>query len=301
MKLLLATVCVLLGLLPCFAENLPSADDGFVAQCPGCVNTGSTDSDVAAACVAAHNKFRRLHVGTPDVAWDAHLADGALYYAKHLASMAPNSGPPPHSNKEDHVGISENLYYGWAGYPAVGFSCELVVKKWYDEIAGYNFATNTGHAPHFTQVVWKATTKIGMGFALGKHQFAPGKPEIPTVWVVGRYQPAGNIIGQYAENVMPLKVISGDEVKADGDDSEDNNNNLEDEDNDIEDDNNDSEDNNIDLEDDKNDLEDNNIDLEDVGYDFEDDNDGFEDYSNDFENESNDLEEEGNDFEEGNN
>ena len=64
----------------------------------------------------------------------------------------------------------------------------------YDEVCQYNFddpkaVPKTGH---FTEVVWSGSKKLGIGHAVGKN------PEIPgyeCVYVVGRYRPAGNIIG----------------------------------------------------------------------------------------------------------
>lgn len=49
---------------------------------------------------------------------------------------------------------------------------------------------------HFTQVVWKASTKLGIGFARGRND---------CLFVVGRYKPAGNFgfPDDYAENVLP--------------------------------------------------------------------------------------------------
>ena len=48
------------------------------------------------------------------------------------------------------------------------------------------FVKGTGH---FTQIVWKSSTKLGMGVA-GKY-------------VVGRYKEAGNCDSLYATNVFP--------------------------------------------------------------------------------------------------
>ncbi|KAF5900737.1 Golgi-associated plant pathogenesis-related protein 1-like, partial [Clarias magur] len=48
---------------------------------------------------------------------------------------------------------------------------------------------------HFTQVVWKSTTEVGVGLASDEK----------TVIVVGQYKPAGNITneGYYMDNVLP--------------------------------------------------------------------------------------------------
>ncbi|MET8361597.1 CAP domain-containing protein [Micromonospora sp. NPDC005171] len=45
-------------------------------------------------------------------------------------------------------------------------------SAWYGEISRYNFADPSASGPgasgHFTQLVWKASTKVGFGRAFGK-------------------------------------------------------------------------------------------------------------------------------------
>ena len=69
-------------------------------------------------------------------------------------------------------------------------------QQWYDEIKDYDFERSSGRGTgHFTQVVWRDSRQVGVGRA----QAADGK------WlVVANYLPAGNFIGRYAENVLPL-------------------------------------------------------------------------------------------------
>ena len=49
---------------------------------------------------------------------------------------------------------------------------------------------------HFTQVVWKDSIKLGIGKATGKID------KVFCTWVVGRYSPAGNVMGKFQENVL---------------------------------------------------------------------------------------------------
>jgi len=46
---------------------------------------------------------------------------------------------------------------------------------------------------HFTQVVWKGTKEVGIGIASAKNQCI----------VVGSYRPAGNMMGDFSNNVPP--------------------------------------------------------------------------------------------------
>lgn len=56
-----------------------------------------------------------------------------------------------------------------------------------------------GGAGHFTQVVWKGSTQLGIGKADGM------KGNMKCTFIVGRYKPAGNFIGRFKNNVLPGK------------------------------------------------------------------------------------------------
>jgi hypothetical protein len=72
-----------------------------------------------------------------------------------------------------------------------------VIDEWYNEIELYDFkkpgfSEETGH---FTQLVWKNTKEIGCGAAC----------QGTTCAVTCNYYPAGNYIGEFEANVLPLK------------------------------------------------------------------------------------------------
>ena len=126
----------------------------------------------------AHNNRRALH-GVSAVTWSEAVAVRAQAHA--------DTCPAGHSDSE----YGENL--AWATYD-MGLS--QVVQMWYDEESDYDynkpgFSSGTGH---FTQVVWKTTTEIGCAFV------TRCEGDQPYVWVC-QYNPAGNFIGQFAENV----------------------------------------------------------------------------------------------------
>ena len=144
----------------------------------------------------AHNNYRTLH-GVAAVTWSETIAANAQTYT--------DTCPSDHSNS----GYGENL--AWASYNT-GISS--VVQMWYDEEPNYDyndpgFSSDTGH---FTEVVWKATTEIGCAFATG---CGSGWPYMANAWVC-QYNPPGNYIGQFAENVFP----PNSENKDDGDEEE---------------------------------------------------------------------------------
>ena len=69
----------------------------------------------------------------------------------------------------------------------------------YNEVCdpGYNFGSGgfSSGTGHFTQVVWKGSTELGIGRAEST------KGSMKCAYIVGRYKPAGNMMGDFAENV----------------------------------------------------------------------------------------------------
>ena len=68
----------------------------------------------------------------------------------------------------------------------------------YDEMTnpGYNFNNPGWNANpgtgHFTQVIWKASTELGIGKAVA---------DDGCIYVCARYAPGGNMMGDYEANV----------------------------------------------------------------------------------------------------
>ena len=75
----------------------------------------------------------------------------------------------------------------------------LYIFTRYEEVCkpGYNFGSSSGSGGtgHFTQVVWKGSTVLGIGKADAE------KNGMYCTYVVGRYKEAGNFMGKYKENV----------------------------------------------------------------------------------------------------
>lgn len=120
---------------------------------------------------------------------DDSISNIAQTWAENLLRM----GKMSHSgNKLGEDWLGENLFWSSKLFPNAAI---VVVQSWYDEINKYDFQSfiyqcGTGH---FSQVVWKATTTIGVGIVVGSN----GKCYIVA------YSPAGNWMGQFKENVLP--------------------------------------------------------------------------------------------------
>ena len=135
------------------------------------------------------NAYRAKH-NSPPMEWDETISQFAQEYSLFLVTNSLFQ----HSNKE---GYGENLAY-FQGYPN---DMMTLIKKsidlWYDEIKLYNF-NYPGYSPgtgHFTCLVWKSSTKFGMGYSYNN--------ATKIVDITMNTAPPGNIIGQFQDNVYP--------------------------------------------------------------------------------------------------
>lgn len=117
--------------------------------------------------------------------WDDALASDALAWAQNLASSGGSSGTLTHATG---TGEGENLY--WQSNSDNPYT--NAATAWVEEKSTYNgeAITGTGNFEeygHYTQIIWKSTTKIGMGIA------SDGSG---GYYVVARYTPEGNVIGE---------------------------------------------------------------------------------------------------------
>ncbi len=115
----------------------------------------------------------------------------AQYYAKQgfIDHSCPYEG-----------GTGENLYTGHTRNVDEVSAVEQATKRWYDEIEDYDFNKNDakdgkrfGDIGHFTQLTWKSSKRLGIGFAKAGDR----------LYVVAIYRPPGNYTGEYGENVFP--------------------------------------------------------------------------------------------------
>jgi hypothetical protein len=149
-------------------------------------------------CLSAHNYMRNLH-GAGDLKWSQSIADESAAYALKLAELG--------KLEHDTTPYGENLY---SGSNAIGLAVAIphAVKAWYTESykpSNYNYKSNAfDHGRgHFTQAVWNKSTKVGCGVATRVQ--AQGGFTFTTSYVVARYDPPGNMEGQFVDNVKPLK------------------------------------------------------------------------------------------------
>lgn len=124
-----------------------------------------------------HNKWRK-QVGVGDLEWSDEIAKSALEWAKTLEKDCGFY----HSDSD----FGENLWMGTSG----AYQTASVVDSWGEEKADYNYSSNKCKpgrvCGHYTQIVWKNTTKVGC---------AQVECDGMTIWVC-QYDPPGNWVGQ---------------------------------------------------------------------------------------------------------
>nr|QNH72476.1 toxin candidate TRINITY_DN50048_c0_g1_i1 [Pachycerianthus borealis] len=151
-------------------------------------------------CLDAHNKLRAKH-SVPPLVWDEKLAQEALIVAENLAedSMMIDHDEFNKTHIGENFGYFRNHQSKCMGKKEVGCTqCREIIMDWYKGKKFYDF-NNPGknldlRSVHFTQVVWKASKKLGFGTDID----ADG-----GLISVARYSPAGNV-GDYKENVLSL-------------------------------------------------------------------------------------------------
>jgi len=139
------------------------------------------DPDSIAELLAAHNAYR-ASVGLPPLQWSDHLEAKAQGWADHLAEIG----------QLEHSGPGQNLAMAASGTQ----SLTQLVDLWGSEQADFTNGdfpdiSTTGNwmdVGHYSQMVWKATTEVGCGFAE-----SDGRDVL-----VCDYDPPGNVMGERA-------------------------------------------------------------------------------------------------------
>ncbi|XP_070531786.1 Golgi-associated plant pathogenesis-related protein 1-like [Ptychodera flava] len=137
-------------------------------------------------CVAAHNKYRRLH-GVPELSLSEELATSAQMWADRIVERG-------YLQNSDNVLFGENILLA-----VEDVSGEEVADLWYNEEENYDYEQSRWNRDcrHFTQMVWKSCTDIGVGKARMRDD---GK-----FVIVIHYKPCGNNNGrgEFKKNVVP--------------------------------------------------------------------------------------------------
>ncbi|XP_030384452.1 Golgi-associated plant pathogenesis-related protein 1 [Scaptodrosophila lebanonensis] len=134
---------------------------------------------------AATNKFRAMH-GCPAL----KINEGLNKYAQEWANNLRDRNAMEHRPNPKY---GENIFLS-GGMDVTG---DLPVEMWYREIHSYNFEKGefSPTSGHFTQLIWKSCKEMGSGVARKDDR----------TWVVCNYDPPGNVVGLFKQNV-PKKL-----------------------------------------------------------------------------------------------
>ncbi len=128
----------------------------------------------------------RVKSGSKPLVWSVNLAVDAAKWAQHLAM----------TNSFEHSGVSgqgENLWMGTPGYSTAEMVGSWIAEKRHFNDGRFPAVSTTGRwadVGHYTQVIWPGTKAVGCASAKGDGY----------IYLVCRYSPAGNVIGEYVGN-----------------------------------------------------------------------------------------------------
>lgn len=160
----------------------------------------SSLNDFKSAVLQRHNELRALH-GCPPLTMSREMCYYAQEWADHLAHNDAHFHRP---NRK----YGENIFWKTSS-TSMSITGAEAVDSWYEEISLYDRAWYGGDPPpgtfkesgHYTQLIWRATKRLGVGLALNG----------ATFYVVANYDPHGNIITRYKDNVpQPLSWAQGE-------------------------------------------------------------------------------------------
>jgi len=163
------------------ASTVPAVSSSSAAA-PTSSSPATSSADIA-AYLKGHNDVRAQY-GAKDLIWADDLAAAAQSWADKCNFV--------HSGGVLGA-FGENLAAGTGAY-----SIASGLKAWTDEASAY---TSSSPVPsHFTQVVWKGTSEVGCAVQAcdGIFDVSYGKAQ----FYVCEYRNAGNVIGQFPENVQ---------------------------------------------------------------------------------------------------
>ncbi len=150
---------------------------------------GSKLTEAQAQAALQFQNQARKQVGAPPLEWSSELAKYAQDWADHLAGS--RSCALTHRPAD---GRWKRLYGENSFLSSDGAATPLQASKdWYSEIKKYKPGpfgpANIGVSGHYTQMVWRATLRVGIGMA----QCKKGQ-----VVIIANYDPPGNMLGETA-------------------------------------------------------------------------------------------------------
>ncbi|PWN52860.1 PR-1-like protein, partial [Violaceomyces palustris] len=165
------------------------------ATVSGSSSSNSTNSTTlntfTSSILSQHNTYRSKHkVGS--LSWDATIAATAQTQADSCVYGHPSN-----------LKTGQNIFAG----TGTSWTSKDASDSWYNEVTSYDFS-NPGFSSstgHFTQMVWKGTTKLGCAISTSctGSQLGFGGIGSKSSYIVCNYMSPGNVQGLFLQNVLP--------------------------------------------------------------------------------------------------
>jgi uncharacterized protein YkwD len=138
-------------------------------------NEGLT-GELAQEMLSLHNAIR-AEAKLPQLQWSNMLAEYSQKWADTLLAENRSSHNPDSP-------YGENIFI-----VGVGSTPSPAIKQWASESGDYSYQTNSckSNCGHYTQLIWRATLKVGCAVARGERR---------EIWVCS-YDPPGNYRGEW--------------------------------------------------------------------------------------------------------
>uniref|UniRef100_A0A0S1MJZ2 SCP domain-containing protein n=1 Tax=Phakopsora pachyrhizi TaxID=170000 RepID=A0A0S1MJZ2_PHAPC len=172
---------------PIAHNSSPSRDDSYYGGRN--LTSGNTGGNVPTKqseikqWLDLHNHFRSQYGAAP-LKWNPKLVQAS----KHLIDTCVWR----HTQNNQY---GENMSAGQS-------SIREVVEGWVNGPEEKDSYTGSNSAPsHFTQVVWLSTTEVGCYHSTCQNVRGANLPQSPVTFWACNYNPPGNVIGEFAQNV----------------------------------------------------------------------------------------------------
>jgi hypothetical protein len=146
------------------------------------------ESDGRVRALINHHNAKRADVGVQPLSWSVELAAYAQEWANFLVKKNKCMIMHRPENMRKGKVYGENIY--WSSSADENGLLDAS-ESWYSEISLYDqqpiSLRNVEAVGHYTQMVWRSTTQVGVGMAV-----CPSG----AIIVVANYSEAGNMIGE---------------------------------------------------------------------------------------------------------
>jgi uncharacterized protein YkwD len=185
MKRAAAALAALFLLAACNSSRPPWADGRMVTEERRSDGKAQDLSRLEWRLLAVHNRERSA-TGARPLVWDTGLAAAAAAYGPALERL----GRLAHSPRPERPGQGENLWMGTRD----AYELEEMAGAWAAEksllrpgvFPSVSRSGNWSDVGHYTQMIWKGTTRVGCAVRKGRK----------WDFLICRYSPPGNVVGQ---------------------------------------------------------------------------------------------------------